>query len=171
MSKIEITMQYFDEWMLRWRHYQTVQDWEIEKCRQWWRRFDYTAGATVGGAMGLYTIGHGTVRRWWGPQGPHFFDNGVDRSFKDFMYNKFIGTQRYAPKGWGRVLAIGLPMYMTIVTLEHKADIRRNEQYLKAETAFGEQARRYAKTGKIEEMLCVNIQASLPENERVIYGQ
>ncbi|EPY40124.1 hypothetical protein AGDE_03804 [Angomonas deanei] len=61
--KVELTLQYLDEWMLRWRKFQTESDWQIEKNRQWWRKADLVAGAGVMGSLVLLTSGSATIRR------------------------------------------------------------------------------------------------------------
>ena len=47
-------------------------------------------------------------------------------------------------------------------------ETQRLQKYLKQETVFGEQARRYVASGKIEEFLPVRIQATLPAEEAKI---
>lgn len=115
---------------------------------------------------GLWTAGTATVNRWFGA--PHFFDIGFDVAIKNKIRNTLNSTYRYTPQGFGRVAIIGLPTYFTFIGLEHWQEGRRLSAYLQQKTVFGEQARRFVNTGKIEEFLPVNIKASLPESQQKI---
>eukprot|EP00796_Vickermania_ingenoplastis_P008739 gene8739-6145_t len=168
MGKPELQLQYLDEWMIRWKKFQTESDWRIEKNRQWWRKFDLFASAGVAGALTLYTAGTATLRRQFGP--PHFFDIGLDARIKANILEYMTSSRRYTPQGYGRLLVVGIPTYLTFAVLEHRREKVRLRKYLRQQTVFGEQARRLISTGKIEEYLPVNIQATLPEeDERKLY--
>ncbi|CCW61001.1 unnamed protein product [Phytomonas sp. EM1] len=166
--KVELTLQFLDEWMLRWRKFQTESDWRIEKNRQWWRQVNIGITAMVLGGLTLYTSGIATLKRQFGP--PHFFDVGVDVRLKQYICNTLASRPRYTPTGYGRLLVVGIPTYFTFVILEHIQERRRLRRYLAQNTVFGEQARRLLNTSKIEEFLPVNIQATLPPNESKIYS-
>jgi hypothetical protein len=168
MGKPEITLQHLDEWMIRWRKYQTESDWQIETSRQWWRQTNYGIASAVFVGTGLWTAGTATVNRWF--SAPHFFDIGIDVAIKDKLKNTLNSTYRYTPQGFGRVAIIGLPTYFTFIGLEHWQEGRRLNSYLKQNTVFGEQARRFVNSGKIEEFLAVNIKASLPESQSKVYA-
>ncbi|CAD2215556.1 hypothetical protein AGDE_05004 [Angomonas deanei] len=166
--KVELTLQYLDEWMLRWRKFQTESDWQIEKNRQWWRKADLVAGAGVMGSLVLLTSGSATIRRQFGA--PHFFDIGVDVAIKNTVTNTLTSRWRYTPQGYGRLLVVGIPTYITFFGLEHFNERRRLRAYLRQNTVFGEQARRLVKDGKIEEFLPVNIKATVNKKEGGIYA-
>lgn len=166
--KPELQLQYLDEWMLRWRKFQTESDWHIEKNRQWWRRADIVLSGLTFGALGLYTSGTATLRRQLGA--PHFFDMGLDSKIKQSVFETVTSRRRYTPQGYGRLLFIGVPTYLTFITLEHYQERRRYRAYLEQDTVFGEQARRLLATGKIEEYLPVNIQATIPKSEVSVYA-
>lgn len=166
MSKPELTMQHVDEWMIRWRHYQTEEDWKIEKAFQARRQRNYGITAAVFTGATLYTAGPATINRIFGA--PHFFDMGVDVAVKDTLRNFINGRRRFTPNGYGRIASIVLPTYLTVCALEHFNGKKRLEEYKKVETVFGEQTRRFIKNGKIDEFLAVNIKATLPANEAVI---
>lgn len=160
-------MQHFDEWMLRWRKFQTESDWQIEKNRQTWRKRNLTLTAAVGGGLTMYTAGTATIRRQFGP--PHFFDIGVDARIKQGICNFMTSRWRYTPQGYCRLLVVGVPTYLTLAVSEHIAERSRLRQYLKQNTVFGEQARRLVETGKIQEYLAVDIQATLPGDQKQLY--
>lgn len=163
MGKPELQLQYLDEWMIRWKKFQTESDWNLEKGRQSRRKRNFLLSALVGGALTMYTAGTATIKRQFGP--PHFFDVGFDAKIKNSIVQFMTSRPRYTPQGYGRLLVVGLPTYLTFAFLEHRAEASRLNKYLHQDTVFGEQARRLVKTGKIEEYLPVNIQASLPEKE------
>ncbi|KAH9593002.1 hypothetical protein LSM04_003338 [Trypanosoma melophagium] len=166
--KYELKMQYFDEWMMRWRKFQTESDWEIEKNRQWWRRCNMAISVALFGSLVLYTAGTATVKRQYGL--PHFFDIGVDAQVKQGVLEFLTSRWRYTPQGYGRVLLTGVPTYVAFVSLEHYQEKRRMQQYIEQNTVFGEQMRRLLNTGKIEEFLAVNIKGTLPPSQNTIYA-
>lgn len=169
-NKVELKLQHFDDWMIRNRHWQHRSDWEIETTRQYQRQRNMVLSGAVGLASAAYTMAPSTVNRWFGE--PHFFDNGIDSAIKTKIRDTINGTRRFTPNGYGRVLAIGVPTYAVFAALEHYAEVGRWGKYLKQQTVFGEQARRFYKTGVIEEMLAANIGAPLPDHERqVIAGK
>ncbi|KAK7201790.1 hypothetical protein NESM_000245300 [Novymonas esmeraldas] len=166
--KVELTLQHLDEWMLRWRKFQTESDWRIEKNRQWWRQANIvTAGAVMGG-LTMYTAGVATIRRQFGP--PHFFDSGIDVKIKETICEFMTSRWRYTPQGYGRVLVVGAPTFLTFAIAEHFQERRRLRAYANQNTVFGEQARRLVQNGKIEEYLAVDIKASLPPNQSRLYA-
>jgi hypothetical protein len=167
-NKPELTLHHLDEWMIRWKKYQTESDFNIEKDRQWWRQCHLGIGALMFTTIGFFTASTSTLKRWFGP--PHFFDNGIDTAIKSKLLNLGTSMKRYTPMGYGRVVVIGLPVYITFVTLEHLQEGSRLKRYLAQPTVFGEQARRLVKTGKIEEFLAVNIKSSLPESQAGVYA-
>lgn len=61
-----------------------------------------------------------------------------------------------------RLIIVATPAYLNFVTLEHMSEKRRLRDYLQQDTIFGEQARRLVNTGKIEEYLPIDVQATLP---------
>eukprot|EP00759_Apiculatamorpha_spiralis_P012873 PhF_6_TR19728/c0_g1_i1/m.28793 len=167
-SKVEIKLQNFDEWMIRWRKFQTIEDWNIEKAAQSTRQRNYVATGALGVWLGAYTAAPSTLQRIFGP--PHFFDAGFDVALKANLLNFFNGRRRFTPNGWGRAAVVGIPPFLLLAVLQHSAETTRWNAYLRQPTVFGEQARRYNQTGKIEEFLGINLQATLPDNERVIYA-
>ena len=165
-SKPELILAPLDQWMMRWKHYQTESDWQIEVDRQKQRQWNYRFGLATFAVTGIATAGRATINRVTGP--PHFFDMGIDVAAKTAFRN-FVNRQwRYTPTGYGRVVVIGVPTYIVIAGLEHVRETQRLQMYLKQETVFGEQARRYVASGKIEEFLPVRIQATLPAEEAKI---
>nr|CCC94739.1 conserved hypothetical protein [Trypanosoma congolense IL3000] len=168
MTKYELKLQYFDEWMIRWRKFQTESDWEIEKNRQWWRRFNMVFSGTILSGLCVCTAGTATIRRQYGL--PHFFDVGFDGQIKSNILRTLTSRWRYTPQGYGRLLITGVPTYIAFVFMEHRSERRRMNQYLRQNTVFGEQMRRFQKTGKIEEYLPVNIKATLPASQQAIYN-
>jgi hypothetical protein len=168
ISKPELVLQELDEWMLRWRHYQSEQDFNTEVARVKSRQWNYAISGGVFLASGLYTAAPATINRVFGP--PHFFDFGVDAQIKDSIRTFINSRRRFTPNGLGRIASIFVPTFLTVAVLEHRAESARLNTYLKAETVFGEQARRRVKTGKIEEFLAVNVKGSLPAKEAVVYA-
>lgn len=166
--KVELKMQYLDEWMLRWRKFQTESDWQIEKNRQWWRQTNLLVGGSIMSSLVIYTAGTATVKRWFGA--PHFFDVGADAKLKEALCTTITSRPRFTPQGYMRFFVVAAPTYAAFFGLEHMAERRRLRQYLKQSTVFGEQARRLVETGKIEEYLPVNIQASLPQSQKLVYA-
>ncbi|EAN93234.1 putative Mitochondrial ATP synthase subunit [Trypanosoma cruzi] len=167
MTKYELKLQYFDEWMMRWRKFQTDSDWTIEKNRQWWRQCNMALSAVLFGSLVVYTSGTATLKRQYGL--PHFFDVGIDGQIKQTVLQTLTSRWRYTPQGYGRVLLTGIPTYTLFVLLEHYQERRRMHLYVAQNTVFGEQMRRFLNTGKIEEYLAVNIKGSLPPSQRSIY--
>lgn len=166
--KVELTLQHLDQWMLRWRKFQTESDWQIERNRQWWRQADMTMAAGVMGSLVLYTSGSATIRRQFGA--PHFFDVGVDSKIKETICETLTSRWRYTPQGYGRLVVVGLPTYLVFAISEHIQERRRLRKYAQQNTVFGEQARRLVENGKIEEYLAVDIKASLPQNQKQLYA-
>ena len=169
MGKPELLLQHFDEWMVRWKHFQSPADFQIEKSAQKRRQRNYGITAAVFTAAVTYTAAPSTINRVF--SAPHFFDFGADAMIKHSIRDFVNGRRRYTPNGYGRLLAIALPTYTSICVLEHMNEKKRLEQYKTVESVFGEQFRRYAKDGKIEEFLAVNITAPLPEAEAGVYPQ
>lgn len=163
MGKPELVLQHLDEWMIRWKKFQTEGDWNIELRRQQARKRNFLISSGVCGALTMYTAGPATIKRQFGP--PHFFDIGLDVKIKNSIMNYMLTSNRYTPTGYGRFLVVGIPTYFIFAFLEHRYETKRLRAYLQQPTVFGEQARRLVNTGKIEEYLPVNIQATLPEEE------
>uniref|UniRef100_A0A7S1L1M3 Uncharacterized protein n=1 Tax=Neobodo designis TaxID=312471 RepID=A0A7S1L1M3_NEODS len=158
-SKPELLLQELDQWMIRWKHFQTEADWQIELAAQKRRQMNY--GITGGVALGtfLYTMSPSTANRWFGA--PHFFNIGVDVQIKDFIRNSLNSRRRFTPMGYGRMAVLFTVPFLTIASLEHRAEKIRLQEYLKVESVFGEQARRLVKNGKIEEFLAPNVGAAM----------
>jgi hypothetical protein len=157
-SKPELILAPLDQWMMRWKHYQTESDWQIEVTRQRQRQNNYLAGLAVLLSTSVWSAGRATVKRILGP--PHFFEIGIDVAAKTTALN-FINKQwRYTPMGYGRLVVTCLPTYVVVAVLEHYREGQRLQAYLKQETVFGEQARRYVNTGKIEEFVGPRINAT-----------
>lgn len=167
-SKPELVLQDFDEWMIRWKHYQTESDFNIEVGRMKSRHFNYGVTGSVFLASVAYTAAPSTINRIFGA--PHFFDFGVDVTIKETLRSTINSRRRFTPNGLARALTVFVPTYLTIAFLEHRGEKARLQQYLKQETVFGEQCRRFVKNGKIEEFLAVNVKATLPATEAVVYG-
>jgi hypothetical protein len=167
--KVELFFQHFDEWMIRWRKYQTKEDWEIELRRQQARKRNYVCTAGVVGASALWTAAPGTIIRITNK--PDFFDIGYDTQLKAWVRKTLNGAPRWTPNGYGRIGAIFVPALLTISLLERRSENARLNDYLQAKTVFGEQCRRFKSTGKIEEFLPVNIKASVPEEDLIILPQ
>lgn len=163
MGKPELLLQHLDEWMVRWKKFQTREDWNIERCRQQQRKVNFLSSCALGGALTMYTAGPATIKRQFGP--PHFFDIGLDVKLKEGISKFMLSKKRYTPTGYGRLLVVGIPTYCLFALLEHGAEKKRLRSYVAQPTVFGEQARRLLNTGKIEEYLPVNIKASLSEDE------
>jgi len=166
--KVEFQLAFLDEWMIRWKHFQTLSDYQIEESRAKSRRFAYAGSSVWLFSSYVWTAGNATVRRWTGHQ--NFFDIGFDGAAKASVRKVLLAQKRYTPTGWGRVLFMLAPPLLFSATVEHNAEVRRWNAYLKQETVFGEQARRFEKTGVIEEFLCANIKASLPPAEAKLFG-
>ena len=166
MSKVELKAQYFDEWMIRWRRYQAVSDWEIETRSQARRERNYLISGTLSAAAGFYTMAPSTVNRVFGEI--NFFDNGFDSRIKNSIRSFLNGQRRWTPNGYLRIASIIAPGYVAVVGLERLNENKRWAEYLRQETVFGEQARRYEKSGKIEEFFAINIRAPLPEADRCV---
>lgn len=160
IMKVELTMQYLDEWMLRWRKFQTESDLAIERDRQRWRKYAIASTVGVAAYLTLLTSGRATINRQFGA--PHFFDIGIDSAIKSAIRKTINSFWRYTPQGNMRLIFVAAPAYANFVALEHMSEKRRLYYYLLQDTVFGEQARRLINTGKIEEYLAVNIQATLP---------
>lgn len=170
-SKIELYQQYHDEWMIRFKRYQTSEDFKIELASQSTRQRNYFIGATTAFSLWVYTQAPAAVNRRFSE--PHFFDAGIDARAKEFCRSALNGTRRYTPNGWMRWVTIGLPTYVAVATLEHSNAKTRWNAYLEADTVFGEQARRMQKNGldtPLEEYLAVNIKATLPEADAKVYA-
>jgi hypothetical protein len=157
-AKPELLLQNLDEWMIRWKHFQTEADWKIELAAQQRRQMNYGITGVVGVSTFLYTMSPSTANRWFGA--PHFFNIGPDVAVKDFLRNTLNSRRRYTPNGYGRMAFNFFFPFMTIAVLEHRSEKIRMQDYLKAETTFGEQARRLVKNGKLEEFLAPNIGAT-----------
>ena len=157
-AKPELVLQHLDEWMVRWKHFQTEADWKIELDAQKRRQRNY--GLTIGAftATYLYTMAPSTVNRYFGA--PHFFDIGVDVAIKDFLRTTINSQRRWTPNGYARIAANFTVPFLTISFLEHSSEKKRLGQYLQIESVFGEQARRLVKNGKIEEFLAPNVNAT-----------
>ena len=171
MSKVELFQQYHDEWMIRFRRYQTSEDFKIEVNSQSTRQRNYFIGFGTAFSLWMYTSSPASVNRRFSE--PHFFDAGIDARMKEFCRSALNGTRRYTPNGWMRWCAIGLPTYFLVAGLEHSNAKTRWNAYLQADTVFGEQARRMQKSGNaaaIEEYLPVNIKATLPEADAKVYA-
>ncbi|CAM45353.1 conserved hypothetical protein [Leishmania braziliensis MHOM/BR/75/M2904] len=166
--KVELTLQYLDEWMLRWRKFQTESDWQIENNRQWWRQANMVAAGAVMGSLVMYTSGAATLRRQFGA--PHFFDVGVDAKIKEAICDTMTSRWRYTPQGYGRLMLVGLPTFFVFAIAEHIQERRRLRAYVNQNTVFGEQARRLVQSGKVEEYLAVDIKASLPQSQMQLYA-
>ena len=128
MGKPEIVLQHLDEWMIRWRKYQTESDWNIEMNRQWWRQTNIGIAGSVFLLTGFFTTGVATAKRQYGA--PHFFDMGVDVAIKNKLKSMLTSFPRYTPQGFGRVAVVGLPTYAVFVSLEHWQEGRRLQKYL-----------------------------------------
>jgi alpha-L-arabinofuranosidase len=154
-SKPELVLQHLDEWMIRWKHFQTEDDWKIELAAQKRRQTNYGITGAVFVGSYLYTMAPATVNRWFGA--PHFFNIGVDVAIKDFIRTTVNGQRRYTPTGYGRIAFNFIVPFVTISLLEHRSEKKRLNDYVKVESTFGEQARRLVKTGHIEEFLAPNV--------------
>lgn len=166
MVKAELVLQELDEWMIRWRRFQTYEDFQIEKRSQTRRQNNYTLTGGVLVATTLWTAGPSTIARWFGA--PHFFDIGVDAQIKGGLCQFFNNKYRWTPTGYGRIFAIGIPTFLTLAVTEHYNQVRRLNEYTASRSVFGEQARRLVKTGKCEEFLALNIGATMPETEQIV---
>ncbi|KNH01797.1 GPI transamidase component [Perkinsela sp. CCAP 1560/4] len=166
--KPEVALQYLDDWMIRWRRFQTKEDFAIEEKFQFNRQRNYALTGLVGGMATLYTAAPSTIRRYFGPV--HMFDIGIDVWMKKHLIRIFNSRQRYCPNGYGRIVAIALPSYIVLATLQHFDEKARWAMYLQQKTIFGEQARIIEKTGQVQEMLPVNMQASVSDKDKVIFG-
>ena len=167
-NKVELIQQETDEWMLRWRRFQTFEDYQIEKNCQNRRSRNFKLSAALAGGLWLYTAAPSTINRMFGA--PHTFDVGVDANIKESIRSTVNGVRRYTPNGYGRLLAVWAPTYFLFQFLESRSQVARMEEYLKIESVFGEQHRRRVANGKIDEFLAVNVQASLPKSEIVVYS-
>merc|ERR1712146_85302 len=151
-------MGHLDQWMIRWKHFQTETDWKIELAGQKRRQYNYAITGAVAVGTYAYTMSPSTVNRWFGA--PHFFNIGIDVQIKDMIRNTLNSRRRWTPNGYGRIAVNFFLPVTTIAVLEHRSEKIRMQDYLQAETIFGEQARRLVKNGKIEEFLAPNIEAS-----------
>ena len=164
----ELHLQHFDEWMIRWKRYQSEEDWNIEKRCQERRQMNYGVSLGLMAFTWVYTSAPSTIHRWFSP--PHYFDIGVDAAIKDMLRKSINGHKRYSPVGHMKfAVTFGVP-FLYLAFMDHRSEGIREEDYAGAKTVFGEQFRRYRKTGKIEEFLPVNMKAPLPEDDLVVYG-
>jgi hypothetical protein len=163
MGKPELLLQHFDEWMIRWKHFQSEDDFKIEKAAQSRRQRNYALTTAVFGSAVAYTAAPATINRIF--SAPHFFDFGLDVTIKHTIRDFLNGRRRYTPNGYGRLLAIALPTFTTVCVLEHLSEGKRVKDYKKVESVFGEQFRRYCKNGKMDEYMPINIKAPLPKEE------
>ena len=169
VQKPELLFEPLDEWFVRWRHFQTKQDWMIELRVQHRRRRSYLGCALVTALFAGLTTPYSVYERIFSP--PHFFDIGYDEKIKTFL-KKWLRTKRWwCPNGHMRSFVVFGPAYCTLVTLEHWNQQRRLKDYLVSKTIFGEQTRRYFQTGMIEEFLAVNLKATVPESEKKVMVQ
>jgi len=167
-NKVELIQQETDEWMIRWRRFQSFEDYQIEKNHQARRGRNFKIATGMVAGLWLYTAAPSTVNRMFGA--PHTFDVGVDANIKESIRSTVNGCRRFTPNGYGRLLTVFGPSYFVFQFLESRSQIARMEEYLKIESVFGEQHRRRIANGKIDEFLCVNVQASLPKEETVVYS-
>lgn len=158
-SKPELVLQHLDEWMIRWKHFQTEADWKIELAAQKRRQFNYGVAGSIFVGCWFYTMTPATVTRYF--SAPHFFNIGIDVAIKDTIRTTLNSTRRYTPPGFARIMFNGFFPYVAVVALEHRSEKKRLNDYLNVESTFGEQARRLVKTGKIEEFLAPNIGTTL----------
>ena len=167
-SRRELRLQHFDEWMIRWKRYQSEDDWNIERRCQARRQFNYGVAAFLGGFTWVYTAAPATINRWF--SAPHFFDIGLDGQIKDFLKKSINGHKRYTPVGHMQfAMALGVP-FLWMAFADHRSEGIRAADYEKSNTVFGEQFRRFKTTGKIEEFLAVHIKAPLPADDMAVYG-
>jgi len=118
-SKPELLQQHLDEWMIRWRHFQTYDDFKIEKRAQTRRQRAYVIATGVFGFMTVYTAAPATVKRCL--SAPHFFDMGIDVAIKHGLRDTINSYRRWTPNGYGRVLGIAVPTFLTVALLEHRS--------------------------------------------------
>ncbi len=151
-NKPELILSNFDAWMLRWKHYQSESDWDIEMNRQQQRQNSYKAGLVTLFGTSAYTCGRATIKRIFGP--PHLYDiPAFDIAIKNACKNFMLKSWRYTPMGFGRLICTCVPTYIVVAGLEHYHEGQRLQAYLKQDTVFGEQCRRYVNTGKLEEFI------------------
>lgn len=167
-NKVELIQQDTDEWMLRWRRFQTFEDYQIEKNLASRRSRNFKLSAAVAGGLWFYTAAPSTINRMFGA--PHTLDIGIDATIKETIRSNINCCRRFTPNGYGRLLSVWGPTYFIFQFLESRSQITRMEEYLKIESVFGEQHRRRVANGKIDEFLCINVQASLPKSEIVVYS-
>ena len=167
MVKPELKLQYLDDWMIRWRRFQTVEDFNIELQAQRNRQRNYGCALALAGGISVYTTAPTVIRRYFGPV--HFFDFGADVWIKQKLIQFINSRPRYCPNGYGRILIIGVPPYILVSFLQHFDEKARWQKYLNQPTIFGEQARNLEKTGAIEEMLPVNRRASVSPKDQVLF--
>lgn len=167
--KLELKQQETDEWMIRWRRYQSQDDYAIEKKHQARRQRNFWIVGIDIAALWTATAAPATINRMFGA--PHTLDIGIDAQIKESIRSTINCCRRWTPNGYGRLLAVLAPTYFTFQWLEARSQVQRMNDYIAADTVFGEQHRRYLKTGKCDEFLAVNIKAPLPKQEAVIYAQ
>lgn len=168
-SKPELNLLLLDNWMIRWKRFQSESDYAIEKRRASQRHRNYFLAGSTWAGIYLYTASPSTVARWF--SAPHFFDIGVDATIKGNILKFLQSHRRYTPTGWMRTVCVVLPSYFLVAATEHMAEKGRWNAYIAQKTVFGEQARRLQNTGKIEDMLPINIKAPLPEKDSAIYAK
>ena len=168
-GKPEMKLLKLDDWMCRWKKFQSESDYKIEVNRQWQRKRNYALSFTTFFGLFVWTAAPATVNSWF--SAPHLFDIGVDGEIKTFMKTTLNAQRRYTPNGNMRAVVTAFPAYLLLATLEHLAEKKRWNLYLKQQTVFGEQARRLNETGKIEDMLPINIKAPLSEKDSIIYAK
>ena len=166
IAKPEIKLQFLDDWMIRWRRFQTVEDFAIEIEAQRTRQWNYFLTALCAFGMAGYTTAPSVIQRYFGP--PHTFDFGFDTWLKAKIIEFMNGRRRWCPNGYGRIAAIVFPPFVLLATLQHFSEAKRWEKYLKQKTIFGEQARIIEKEGRLIEMLPVNRGATVTNTDKEI---
>ena len=104
LGKPDLILQELDEWMIRWRRFQTTDDLKIEQTRQNYRQRNYGISLGVFTLATGYTAAPSTINRIFGP--PHFFDFGIDVQIKEGLRSLLNSRRRYTPNGLGRILCI-----------------------------------------------------------------
>ena len=73
-NKVELIQQETDEWMIRWRHFQTADDLKIERNFRSRRQRNMWIGGAMLVGLHFYTVSPATVKRQFGA--PHMLDIG-----------------------------------------------------------------------------------------------
>eukprot|EP00996_Jenningsia_fusiforme_P004108 NODE_4911_length_744_cov_44.047482_g4555_i0.p1 GENE.NODE_4911_length_744_cov_44.047482_g4555_i0~~NODE_4911_length_744_cov_44.047482_g4555_i0.p1 ORF type:complete len:186 (-),score=32.47 NODE_4911_length_744_cov_44.047482_g4555_i0:114-671(-) len=170
MAYAEYTLMDLDEAMKSMKRFQTREDWEIEKKAKSQRMFSYVWALTafvVGRSATLsdeallaktepYVLSEAVIPRgaWWRRGWFHKADIEMmkPQGLVARYYRWLLGVKRFPLRHGAATFAAGaVPAYITFVSLNHWAQNRRLNAYLRQETVFGAIARDLVKGKSLAE--------------------